>query len=76
MIQGRRRLIRVGGSVGITIPYRFLKQSQLRLGDQLIITFNDMMFAIKPTFPREREVKETGEGTQKVNCESTNQKAK
>lgn len=52
MIQGRRRLIRVGGSVGITLPHRFLKQSQLEVGDQLIITFDDMMFAIKPVFPR------------------------
>jgi len=53
MKQKRVKIIRHGGSAGITIPARYLKESQLKVGDELSVTFDDVLFYLKPVEPRE-----------------------
>lgn len=42
MKQGHRKLIKHGGSVGITFPSKFLKESQLKVGDEVAVVFNNI----------------------------------
>jgi antitoxin component of MazEF toxin-antitoxin module len=49
----KRKLITVGGSVGITLPAKFLKESQLKVGDQMAVVFDDVLFYLKPIEPKE-----------------------
>jgi antitoxin component of MazEF toxin-antitoxin module len=58
MKQGKRRIIRHGASVGITIPAKFLRDSQLKVGDELAVVFDDVLFYIKPAEPREKKHEE------------------
>jgi len=60
MKTGTRRLIRHGGSIGITLPASFLKESQLKVGDKMAVVFDDVLFYVKPVEPRNKpeELKE------------------
>jgi antitoxin component of MazEF toxin-antitoxin module len=43
-----RKLITVGGSVGITLPAKFLKESNMRKGDKVSVVFDDVVVVVKP----------------------------
>jgi len=45
---GRRRIIRHGGSYGITIPRKFLELSGLKVGDRVGIVYNRVLLVINP----------------------------
>ena len=59
MKQGRRRLIRHGGSVGITFPVKFLKDSQLKVGDKVAVVFDNILVIVKPEL-KEQAPKDKG----------------
>ena len=47
----RHRIIRIGGSVGITIPKRFLEITNLGVGDRIVLEMNSeyKTLLIKPS---------------------------
>ena len=51
--QGNRRLIAIGGSVGITLPHRHLKRMGWKAGDRVSLVFNDVLVIVKPTLKKE-----------------------
>ena len=53
MKETRRRLIKMGASVGITFPLKFLEGSKLKIGDILDVSANEIMILIKPVRPSE-----------------------
>ena len=50
----KRKLIVVGGSTGITLPVKFLRESQLRVGDIVSVVFDDIVVVVKPVMPKEK----------------------
>ena len=55
----RRKLVRQGGSIGVTLPAKFLKESRLNVGDTVEMAFNDIVIAVKAAWPEERGQNET-----------------
>jgi len=54
--EGRsRRLIRIGGSVGLTVPKDFLERNNLTIGDRVGLITNDIILLAVPRVPKERE---------------------
>lgn len=51
----KRKLIAVGGSTGVTLPAKYLKESQLKVGDEMAVVFDDVLFYVKPIAPREKK---------------------
>lgn len=54
MKQGHRRLIKHGGSVGITLPQKFLKEKGWKAGDKVAVVFDDVAVIVKPVGRVER----------------------
>jgi len=57
MKQKRVKIIRHGGSAGITLPAKYLKESQLKVGDEMAVVFDDVLFYLKPVEPRKEKDK-------------------
>ena len=53
MKQGKRRLIRHGGSIGITLPSQFLKEKGWKVGDKVAVVFDDVAVIVRPENPKE-----------------------
>ena len=52
---GNRRLIAIGGSLGVTIPARFIKKSGWKRGDKVGLVFDDVLVVIKPVLKKEEK---------------------
>lgn len=50
---GTRRLIRIGGSVGITLPPKHLKRMGWKVGDKIGMVYDDVLVMVKPTLKKE-----------------------
>jgi antitoxin component of MazEF toxin-antitoxin module len=50
---GNRRLIPIGGSVGITLPKSFLKKKGWKAGDKVGLVFDDVAVIVRPAFKEE-----------------------
>ena len=53
---GTRRLIRHGGSVGITLPPSHLKRMGWKVGDKVGLVFDDVLVIIKPVIKKEEQI--------------------
>jgi len=62
MKQQKVRIIRHGGSAGITIPAKYMKDSQLKVGDEMAVVFDDVLFYIKPAEPRQKKEQNENKG--------------
>jgi len=51
-----RKLIPIGGSVGITVPKPFLEKNSLKKGDQVGVVFNDVLLICVPRLPGKKQV--------------------
>ena len=45
---GNRRLIPIGGSIGITIPASHIKRMGWKKGDKVALVFDDILVIIRP----------------------------
>jgi antitoxin component of MazEF toxin-antitoxin module len=45
---GNRRLIPIGGSIGVTLPAKFLRDKGWKAGDRVGIVFDDIAVIIRP----------------------------
>ena len=52
---GNRRLIPIGGSLGVTIPARFIKKSGWKRGDRVSLVCDDVVVVVKPTLKKEEQ---------------------
>lgn len=50
---GNRRLIAIGGSIGLTLPKRFLKKKGWKAGDRVGLVFDDVAVIVRPKFTEE-----------------------
>lgn len=50
---GTRSLIRVGGSIGITLPLPHLKRMGWKVGDKIALVYDDVLVLIKPVSKKE-----------------------
>ena len=50
---GNRRLIKIGSSVGITLPQNHLKRMGWKVGDKVGLVFDDILVIIKPVLKKE-----------------------
>lgn len=58
-IKGKdRKLIAIGGSIGITVPKLFLEKNKLRRGDSVGITYDDVLMICVPRLPQEEKLSE------------------
>ena len=48
-----RKLIAVGGSIGITVPKEFLKKNNLKAGDKVGVTYDSILVLVIPEKPEE-----------------------
>ena len=50
---GNRRLIPIGGSIGITLPKRFLQAKGWKAGDKVGLVLGDVAVIVRPQFTEE-----------------------
>lgn len=62
---GNRRLISIGGSIGVTLPMSFLKEKGWKPGDRVSLVFDDIAVIIRLPDNRENkgEVKDEPESS-------------
>jgi len=48
-----RKIIRIGGSTGLTLPPTFLRKNNLKVGDVVGLTIDDVIVVVVPKMPRE-----------------------
>ena len=53
---GNRRLIQIGGSLGITIPKYHLERMGWKAGDKISYVVNDVLVYIRPVSIKENEL--------------------
>lgn len=51
----RRKLMKIGGSVGITFPKNYLDTTELKAGDEVGLVFDEILVIVKPTLPKEEK---------------------
>ena len=54
---GTRKLIPIGGSVGLTLPKTFLKERGWKAGDVVGLVFGDLVIIVRPQY-QEQQVNE------------------
>jgi len=52
-------LIRIGGSLGLTLPHKFLKEKSWKAGDRISLVYDDIAVIIRlPTDTKREEKRE------------------
>lgn len=49
-----RRLVRMGNSIGITLPPEFIQRNGLKAGDTIGLSFNSIIVIVVPRLPEDR----------------------
>lgn len=55
-----RKLIPIGGSIGITVPKEFLEKNNLKPGDSIGVVYNSILMICVPKLPEEEQAGESG----------------